>query len=290
MPVEVAKINRSLTQLWEQESEQLSKASLVNFAVYSEASDALSFNTQLMAEVTRQHACRVILLAANPSAQKQRVQAWISAHCHVTGASGHQVCSEQIAFLIEGGGPEVMRSILFSHLDSDLPLYLWWQGQFGAGLDAQLWGWVDRFFFDSHGWREPARQIQILRDSVAGAGSRCVLCDLNWRRLIYLRLAVAQTFDHPWAAATSGQMVRVKLKAVPGQWVGEVRFHFAQGFFNVSWNGSFLESTLSEHLEMKQLLPAGGTSLAGLLKEELVRGGEHLTYLQALNLAEKLWE
>jgi hypothetical protein len=37
-------------------------------------------------------------------------------------------------------------------------------------------------------------------------------------------------------------------------------------------------------------LPAGGTSLAGLLKEELVRGGEHLTYLQALNLAEKLWE
>jgi glucose-6-phosphate dehydrogenase assembly protein OpcA len=338
MPVEVAKINRSLTQLWEQESDQLSKASLVNFAVYSEASDALSFNTQLMAEVTRQHACRVILLAANPSAQKQRVQAWISAHCHVTGASGHQVCSEQIAFLIEGGGPEVMRSILFSHLDSDLPLYLWWQGQFGAGLDEQLWGWVDRFFFDSHGWREPGRQIQILRDSVAGAGSRCVLCDLNWRRLIYLRLAIAQTFDHPWAAAKigsiseveivhdpeywvtaillvswlanqlgwelerkgdftytfsvpmSGQIVQVKLKAVPGQWVGEVRFHFAQGFFDVSWNGNFLESTLSEHPEMKQLLPAGGTSLAGLLKEELVRGGEHLTYLRALNLAEKLWE
>jgi glucose-6-phosphate dehydrogenase assembly protein OpcA len=256
----------------------------------------------------------------------------------VTGASGHQVCSEQIAFLIEGGGPEVMRSILFSHLDSDLPLYLWWQGQFGTGLDAQLWGWVDRFFFDSHGWREPTRQFQILRDSVAGARSRCVLCDLNWRRLIYLRLAVAQTFDHPWATAkigsiseveivhdpeywataillvswlanqlgwelerkedfaytfsvpTGGQIVRVKLNAVPGQWVGEVRFHFAQGFFNVSWNGNFLESTLSEHPEMKQLLPAGGTSLAGLLKEELVRGGEHLTYLQALNLAEKLWE
>src|SRR6202011_3915541 len=163
-------------------------------------------------------------------------------------------------------------------------------------------------------------------------------CDLNWRRLIYLRLAVAQTFDHPWAAAKigsiseveivhdpeywvtaillvswlanqlgwelerkedftytfsvpmSGQIVQVKLKAVPGQWVGEVRFHFAQGFFNVSWNGNFLESTLSDHPEMKQLLPAGGTSLAGLLKEELGRGGEHLTYLRALNLAEKLWE
>src|SRR5260370_35427595 len=87
MPVEVAKINRNLTQLWEQESEQLSTASLVNFAVYSEASDALSFNTQLMAAVTRQHACRVILLAANPSAQKQRVQAWISDTCQSTVAS-----------------------------------------------------------------------------------------------------------------------------------------------------------------------------------------------------------
>jgi glucose-6-phosphate dehydrogenase assembly protein OpcA len=338
MPIEVAKINRSLTQLWEQESDQLSKASLVNFAVYSEASDALSFNTQLMAEVTRQNACRVILLAANPSAQKQRVQAWISAHCHVTGTGARQVCSEQIAFLIEGGGPEVMRSILFSHLDSDLPLYLWWQGQFGEGLDAQLWGWVDRFFFDSHAWREPARQMQILRGSVAGARSRCVLCDLNWRRVIYLRLAVAQTFDHPWAFAKIGsiseveivhdpeywttailiaswlanqlgweldrkedftytfsvpksaQKVRVNLKGVPGHWVSKVQFRFGEDFFDVSWNGNFLEGTLSEHPEIKQLLPAGDTSLAGLLKEELVRGGEHLTYLRAMNLAEKLWE
>jgi glucose-6-phosphate dehydrogenase assembly protein OpcA len=337
MPIEIAKINRSLTQLWEQESEQLSKASLVNFAVYSEASDALSFNTELMAEVTRQNACRVILLAANPSAQKQRVQAWISAHCHVMGAGGHQVCSEQIAFLIEGGGPEVMRSILFSHLDSDLPLYLWWQGQFAGGLDTQLWSWVDRFFFDSHAWREPARQMQILRDSVGGR-PRCVLCDLNWRRLIYLRLAVAQIFDHPWAATKMGaitkveivhdpeywataillvcwlanqlgweldrkedftysfsvpkseQTIQVNLKAVPGRWVSQIRFYFGEDFFDVSWSGNFLESTLSEHPEMKQLLPAGGTSLAGLLKEELVRGGEHLTYLRALNLAEKLWE
>src|SRR5690348_4743303 len=86
MPVEVAQINRSLKALWEQEEHVLTKASLINLAVYSEAPDALTVNTQLMEQVTREHACRVILLAANPAASKQRVQAWISAHCHVTRA------------------------------------------------------------------------------------------------------------------------------------------------------------------------------------------------------------
>ncbi len=99
-----------------------------------------------------------------------------------------------------------------------------------------------------------------------------------------------EDFAYTFSVSMSGQTVRVKLKAVPGQWIGQIRFNFGQGFFDVSWNGNFLESTLSEHPEMKQLLPAGGTSLAGLLREELVRGGEHLTYLRALNLAEKLWE
>src|SRR3984957_7685518 len=87
MPVDVAQINRSLKALWEQEGTVLTRASLINFAVYSEAPDALSANTQLMEQVTREHACRIILLAVNPAASKQRVQAWISAHCHVTGAS-----------------------------------------------------------------------------------------------------------------------------------------------------------------------------------------------------------
>src|SRR5690242_5474896 len=92
LPVEVSKIGRSLKQFWEQGGEMLTKASLINFAVYSEAQDALSFNSRLMASVTRENACRVILLAANPAAATPRVQAWISAHCHVSRAGSKQVC------------------------------------------------------------------------------------------------------------------------------------------------------------------------------------------------------
>jgi glucose-6-phosphate dehydrogenase assembly protein OpcA len=337
MPIEVGKINKSLSRLWEQEGDQLVKASLINFAVYSEASDALTYNTNLMEEITREHACRAILLAANPLAPKRRIQAWISAHCHLTGGGAREVCSEQIAFLLEGAGPETMRSVLFSHLDSDLPLYLWWQGPFTGSLDVQLWRWVDRFFFDSCSWRNPSRQMQILRESVASARSRIVLCDLNWRRLIYLRLAMAQMFDQPWAAEKlrtikeltivfhpeyqttavllvawfasqlrweliehsdadfkfanpgSQEPVRVILQAVPGQWVSEVRIAFGEGSFDLTWSGRFLECSWSDYQGVKQLLPAGGTTVADLVNEELARGGEHVTYLRALGLAEQLW-
>jgi glucose-6-phosphate dehydrogenase assembly protein OpcA len=337
MPIEIGKINRSLTQLWEQEGDQLVKASLINFAVYSEASDALTYNTNLMAQITREHACRVILLAANPLAPKRRIQAWISAHCHLTGSGAREVCSEQIAFLLEGAGPETMRNVLFSHLDSDLPLYLWWQGPFTGSLDVQLWRWVDRFLFDSSSWRNPTRQMQILRESVAGARSRIVLCDLNWRRLIYLRLAIAQMFDQPWAAEKlrtikevtivfhpeyqttavllvawlasqlawelvehtdtdfkfvkhgAQEPVQVFLQAVPGEWVSDVRIAFKEGSFDLTWTGRFLECSWSDYQGVKQLLPAGGTTIADLVKEELARGGEHVTYLRALDLAERLW-
>ncbi len=337
MRVEVAQVNRSLKALWEQEGNVLTRASLINFAVYSEAPDALSANTQLMEQVTREHACRIILLAANPAASKQRVQAWISAHCHVTGTSSRQVCSEQIAFLLDGSSPDLIRNILFSHLDSDLPLYLWWQGEFSDQIDQQLWSWVDRFFFDSHSWREPARQIKILRGSVASAGSRSVLCDLNWRRLIYLRLALAQLFDHSWAAHQVNAIrgvevtynpeywttavlfvswlacqlgwelvekrdfeyrfktdkangtVSVKLAALPGPSIGLVKLGFDQGNLQVKWSGDFLETTLQGESQLRQMLPAGESTLSALVQEELARGGEHRTYLGALKIAEELW-
>jgi glucose-6-phosphate dehydrogenase assembly protein OpcA len=338
MPVEVAQINKSLKALWEQEGDVVTRASLINFAVYSEAADALSANTQLMEQVTREHACRIILLAVNPAASKRRVQAWISAHCHVTGTNARQVCSEQIAFLLDGSSPDLIRNILFSHLESDLPLYLWWQGEFSNQIDQQLWTWVDRFFFDSHSWREPAQQIKILRSSVASAESRCVLCDLNWRRLIYIRLALGQLFDHPWAAqhvnairgvevtyhqeywttavlfiswiahqlgwelvekkdfeyrfksGSAEAPISIRLTALPGPSIGQVKMGFEQGSLEVKWSGNFLETTLQGGSQLKQMLPAGGTTMASLVQEELSRGGEHRTYFGALKIAEELWE
>ena len=125
------------------------------------------------------------------------VQAWILAHCHLSRAGAKQVCCEQITFLLGRDGLPLIPNIVFSHLDSDLPLVLWWRGELPAESEEQLWTWVDRLIFDSQTWTHPAAQFELLRTSIEPASPRMTLCDLNWTRSLYLRQAVAQIFDHP---------------------------------------------------------------------------------------------
>src|SRR3712207_9586401 len=70
LPVELGKIERELKKLWEQGGEVMTRASLINLAVYSEAPDSLRTNTQLVAEITREHACRAIVIAADAHASR----------------------------------------------------------------------------------------------------------------------------------------------------------------------------------------------------------------------------
>src|SRR5450432_2832534 len=160
MPVEVGKIDRELKKLWEQGDEKMTRASLINLAVYSEAQDSLGKNTQIVAQITEDHACRAIVIAADPSAKEERVEAWIAAHCHVSGAGSKQVCSEQLSFSLAGSFAKLLPNIVFSHLDSDLPFYLWWQGEFHDPMDPQLWTWVDRLIYDSRPWENFDAQMR----------------------------------------------------------------------------------------------------------------------------------
>lgn len=197
LPVEIGKIAKELNKLWEQGEGAMTRASLVNLAVYSEAPDALEENTKLIAEITENHACRAIVIGSNPGAKENRVEAWVSAHCHVGRAGSKQVCSEQLSFLLEGPCTTLLPNIVFSQLDSDLPFYLWWQGEFRAPMDPQLWAWVDRLIYDSQTWRDFRAQLELLETAQEEARHRIVLCDLNWTRLDRIRIALAQFFDHP---------------------------------------------------------------------------------------------
>ena len=197
LAVEISKIDRELKKLWAESAGAMTRASLINLAVYSEASGSLERNTQLIARIAQNHACRAIVIGANPAAKENRVEAWISAHCHVSKAGGKQICSEQLSFLLEGPCTSLLPSIVFSHLDSDLPLHLWWQGEFHDPMDPQLWAWVDRLMYDSHDWKDFDTQMRLVETAQEEAKQRVVLCDLNWTRLDKLRVAVAQFFDHP---------------------------------------------------------------------------------------------
>src|ERR1043166_527809 len=211
LPVEVSKIDQELKKLWQESQGAATRASLVNLAVYSEDAGSLTKNTQVMATITENHACRAIVIEADCNAPENRVEAWISAHCHVSGVGSKQVCSEQISFLLKGPCTTLLPSIVFSHLDSDLPFFLWWQARFRSPMDPQLWSWVDHLIYDSQTFAYFTDQMKLVQTARKEAGQRIVLCDLNWTRLDKIRAAVAQFFDHPSAHHHFGKIQEVKI-------------------------------------------------------------------------------
>lgn len=216
IPVEIGKIDRELKKLWAEGGGAKTRASLINLAVYSEAPGSLPQNTRLISEITEDHACRAIVIGANPGANENRVEAWINVHCHVSRAGNKQVCSEQLSFLLEGPSARLLPNIVFSQLDSDLPLYLWWQGEFSDPMDPQLWAWVDRVIYDSQDWNDFETQMQRVETAQKEAKQRIVLCDLNWTRLVQIRLALAQFFDHPSTHARFEEIESVEIDFAPG--------------------------------------------------------------------------
>ncbi|MEY2572671.1 MAG: hypothetical protein QOJ87_884 [Verrucomicrobiota bacterium] len=213
--VEIGKIDRELKKMWAAGAGVKTRASLINLAIYSEEPGSLPANTRLISEIAENHACRAIVIGANPGAKENRVEAWINVHCHTLGGN-KQVCSEQLSFLLEGPSARLLPNIVFSQLDSDLPLYLWWQGEFSEPMDPQLWAWVDRVIYDSRQWRDFRGQIARLETAQADAKQRIVLCDLNWMRLVQIRLALAQFFDHPSMHERFQEIDKVEIEFAPG--------------------------------------------------------------------------
>jgi len=216
MPVEIGEIDRELKKLWAESGNARTRASLMNLAVYSEEPDSLPSNTAMIFKITEDHACRAIVINANPEAKENHVEAWISAHCHVSRAGNKQICSEQLSFLLKGPSAKLLPNIVFSHLDSDLPFYLWWQGEFHDPMDPQLWAWVDRVIYDSQTWSDFDTQMRRVETAQAEAKQRIVLCDLNWTRLVHFRLGIAQIFDHPRTHSRFNEIESVVIDFAPG--------------------------------------------------------------------------
>ena len=339
-PVQVGEIDRELKELWQESEGAATRASLINLAVYSEEPGSLKNNTQLMARITENHACRAIVIEADCNAEADGVDAWISAHCHVSGPASKQVCSEQISFRLNGGGTTQLPNIVFSNLDSDLPLYFWWQQKFREPMDPQLWAWVDRVIYDSQPWQDFKAQMRLVESAQAEAKQRMVLCDLNWTRLDKVRFALAQFFDHPsshhrlakikkvridhapgfrstallfvgWLAAqlnwrsvkkegknkvqfigSFGGKIDVEMRQRDGQPIHEVAVTSGDIEFLITYAkcGDLLEISRGKAGEKRvpQLMPAGKNDPVSLMSEELMRGGPHHVYLNAVNCVREL--
>src|SRR3982751_2148976 len=90
--VEISQIGKELKKLWQEGEGAMTRASLINLAVYSEKPKSLEKNTQLIARITENHACRALVIGANQESKENRIEAWINAHCHVGRAGSKQIC------------------------------------------------------------------------------------------------------------------------------------------------------------------------------------------------------
>ncbi len=197
--VAIASIDKELHRLWEQDDAR-TNASLTNLAVYSEHPGGLEKNTQIIQSITREHACRSILIGMDRESPETSITAWITAHCHL--AHGRKsVCCEQLSFHLTGRATGRLRNTVFAHLNSDLPLVFWWQGELSDIFSDRLYTLINRFIFDSAEWEKPAEGFAKV--ATASRASRSFFAfDLAWMRSHSWRLSLAALFDDPLALAS----------------------------------------------------------------------------------------
>ena len=213
--VALGEIDRSLKRLWES-NEAMTRASMMNFAICSGSPDTLQENTEVIREVTREHACRALLVALEAGDGPPVVRAWITAHCQL-GDGGHKsVCSEQVTFLIRGCRQNLLANTIFAHVDSDLPLTLWWQGDFSSSWEPHLFTEIDRLVIDSSGWEDPMAQLDLVQRAWENPASSFSVNDLTWTRVLHLRMALAACFDDPAALALLPAVESVEITCAAG--------------------------------------------------------------------------
>jgi glucose-6-phosphate dehydrogenase assembly protein OpcA len=259
IPVPIGGIEKELGKLWEESGDTKTRASLINLAIYNEKPGSLEANSVIVGGIAGEHAMRAILVEADPKASGSSAEAWINMHCYPRGSKGGSVCSEQISFRLGGEAATSLQSVVFSHLDSDLPLALWWQADFRSPVEGKLWRWVDRLLFDSRYWKNPAEQFDLISRIAALAEARTLLCDLNWARSLPIRQALAGIFDTPGTLPELHLVRKLELDYAPG--------YRTTALLLIGWLADRLGWTISKASANPEFLDAKGAKVTVELKE-----------------------
>lgn len=255
--VALGRVDKALKELWGKDDAR-TKASLMNFAIYSEDPASLEANTRLLAEITEEHACRGLLILVLPSDSPPQTRAWITAHCQLHDGQ-KSVCSEQVSFVLEGGNMGLVRNIVFAHLDSDLPLVCWWQGDLTEHFDERFYSVMDLLFVDSSTWTGPARDFARLESAQSERTAKFRTYDLSWLRSHLFRTAIASCFSDAPALAELGRLQRLEITHSPG--------HRMSALLLAAWLGVRLKCTVEAEGGRFRLIQPEGQGLEVTLSE-----------------------
>jgi len=211
----ITRIDRALKEFWT-DDEAKTRASLINLAIYTEDSGILVANNDILDQVAAQHACRAMLILALPEAQPPRARAWIQALCRPY--QGKQtVCSEQISFVLEGGDAAQVQNVVFAHLDSDLPLVVWWQADITKNFEERFYSRIDTLIIDSSRWADPLNQFAALMAAMKTESGDFSVRDLAWTRSHFMRTALAACFQDANALQNLANLKTIRITHLRGQ-------------------------------------------------------------------------
>jgi glucose-6-phosphate dehydrogenase assembly protein OpcA len=207
--VDVAGIERQLAELWQMAAgtetdaarRQITRASLFNLVTVCETEQDRDTATEVIRALTSRHPCRAIVVLADTAGGASELSASISAHCHLAGGAQKQVCCEQISVNARGDGVARLIGVMLPLLESDLPVVLWWRGNFLSRrqLFDRFVAVADRVMFDTSMW--PAAQVDLgALAAMIEQSPRVNFADLSWTRLSLWRRMTAEAFDEPTCA------------------------------------------------------------------------------------------
>jgi glucose-6-phosphate dehydrogenase assembly protein OpcA len=219
-PMSVERIERELGGLRMNEDGTLGlRASVLNLVVVTDEDSAESV-TRSVSNIAGRYPSRAIVLISDPEEEEENLDFQLSAFCSVRGASGAQVCAEQITIHAEGPPAEHLESLAGPLLISDLPVFLWYPGAFSPSSPefTGMASLADRVIIDSAAAGNHAclREVAgLLEDPEAPA-----IGDLQWVMLSPWRALVAELFNPPERAEELGKIRKVEVLHTPA---GEVR-------------------------------------------------------------------
>jgi len=184
----------------------MTRASLMNLAIYTENPATLLADDESLNQISRNHACRALLLGVLPDEGGLSVRCWIKARCQLGPDGKGKLCSEQVTFLLGGDCQSCLTNLVFSHLRSDLPLVMWWRGELSSHFQESLYTVIDRLILDSSLWADPLSQFAKISHAVTSPTGRLsdrrgqlLVHDLAYTRGHQHRRAIAVLFDPPEA-------------------------------------------------------------------------------------------
>ncbi len=173
------------------------RTSVLTLVVVAQRPETAERAVATVAALASRHPSRSIIVSPGDPDGPTTFDAHIYAACHLSTASGAEVCTEEILVKTGGELSQHLATVVAPLLIHDLPVVLWWPDDppFGSRVFDELAEECDGMLVDSGTFRgDGARGLAGMADTVTAGHS---VHDIGWMRLNLWRELLAGLFDHP---------------------------------------------------------------------------------------------